>query len=286
MRVTRRFARSALAAWLSMALPYAAAQPTADPQRVHWISELLLRVSARGLFAAALLVLVGALLLALELRRRRGAKAMHRRIRELEDTLTAREAQTESLSRRLAQTIHELELAHHRLHELEIGLARKTHLDSLTGLANRLLLNERITHGITRALRHNTRMAVLLIELEGIEPIAERFGRQAADEIRIAMAARLRGLVRAQDTVARLDDRRFAIVLEEVFDQRDVLRVIAAATSALGEAVPLGDASMTLDVPIGYAFYPEHGRDASALLASAANMLPSAGAGRATLDVG
>ncbi len=255
--------------------PAAAAPENAGALLTQGLAALVAGAAEPHLLAAG--IAVSALVAVLVLGWRR-ARARRRHIRELEDALAARDAQAESLSRRLSQTIHELELAHHRLHEQAVGFERKAHLDALTGLANRLLLDERIGHGIVRALRHNARMAVVIVELRGLDEVAERCGRPAADELRIAMAARLRSIVRAEDTVARLDGERFAAVLEEVFDQEDVQRVLTSAAEELGAAAPVGDIQVMLAVRLGYAFFPENGKDATALLAAAATMLQGAGA--------
>ncbi len=271
---------------LAAASPVAAAVPSLDgavlgPGLAGFVAAL-----PDGQLLAAFGVLAVLLVFAAAALMRRATHSLRRRIRELDDAIAARDAQAESLARRLSQTIHELEVAHHRLHEQAIGLERKSHLDALTGLANRLLLDERIGHGIVRALRHNARMAVLMIELRGLAELAERCGRPVADEVRIAMAARLRGIVRAEDTVARLDDERFAAVLEEVYDRDDVQRVMAAAAEELGAAIPVGAERARLGVGLGYAFFPEDGRDAAALLASAANMIQAAAPDRRAVDVG
>ena len=173
------------------------------------------------------------------------------------------------LMQRVAQRTQELEHANRQLQSKQARLQHIAHHDPLTGLANRLLLDERIEHGITRARRHNTRMAVLLADLDKFKPVNDELGHAAGDELLVAIAKRLRNLVRAEDTVARLGGDEFVLVLEEVFDIDDATRVASGIEDELAKPFRIGERSVEIGVSVGFAFFPEDGTEAGALLQAA-----------------
>jgi diguanylate cyclase (GGDEF)-like protein len=135
------------------------------------------------------------------------------------------------------------------------------------------LLEDRVAHGIIRAVRHNTRMALLLVSIDGFKRINEEHGHKLGDDALIMVAERLRTAVRQQDTVARVGCDEFAIVLEEVFQQDDADRVTTTIGDALTEPFVLGKKSVHIEVTIGDAFFPENGKEAGSLLMSAGKQI-------------
>jgi diguanylate cyclase (GGDEF)-like protein len=89
-------------------------------------------------------------------------------------------------------------------------LRRQARSDALTGLANRYELDERLTAALAEGDR--TKVALVVIDLDGFKPINDSFGHGVGDEVLAAVAARLRGCVREGDTVARLGGDEFVIV--------------------------------------------------------------------------
>jgi diguanylate cyclase (GGDEF)-like protein/PAS domain S-box-containing protein len=90
--------------------------------------------------------------------------------------------------------------------------------DSLSGLANRTLLNDRVDQELARVARGSRRCALLYIDLDGFKDINDRHGHQAGDELIREFASRIAGVVRAGDTVARLGGDEFAVLVCDVDD--------------------------------------------------------------------
>jgi len=109
---------------------------------------------------------------------------------------------------------------------LEQQLSHQARHDSLTGLANRAMLQERVSAGLNRARRKNSRAAVMFIDLDNFKIVNDTMGHAAGDELLINVANRLRAVLRSSDTPARLGGDEFAILLED-FTHSDETRVIA-----------------------------------------------------------
>lgn len=191
---------------------------------------------------------------------------------ELIETLRASE---EALAARLAERTEALEYANRELQEVRHALDQTHYHDALTGIANRLLLEDRAAHGMIRARRHNTRMALLVISLDQFGEVRDRYGQAVADQLLSGVARRVKGVVRAQDTLARVSSEEFSIILEEVFQQEDVERVRSIIVGEVEKPFTIGDRTLSIGVTIGCAFFPEDGKDPGSLLKSAAKQVHS-----------
>lgn len=240
-----------------------------------WLPREAITARTLLLLGAPLVGVLLALPLALRLRR-----AQHARERAQTEALTALRQRIatlgeseRTLTERLAERSRELELARQALHEQERQLEHRANHDALTGLANQMLLEDRITHAIARARRHNTGLAVLRVDLDGFKPVNDTFGDAVGDALLVAIAARLRALVRGEDTVARLGADEFVLVLESVFDPDDVARVVGAVGHELAAPFTLGEQTAHIGASVGCAFFPSDGDDAATLLRAAAKMM-------------
>ncbi len=100
--------------------------------------------------------------------------------------------------------------------QLETQLQHQAFHDSLTNLANRALFTDRLAHALARQGRHpKSTLAVLFLDLDDFKTINDSLGHAAGDQLLLAVAERMRGAVRPEDTSARLGGDEFAVLLEE-----------------------------------------------------------------------
>ena len=141
--------------------------------------------------------------------------------------------------------------------------------DALTGLPNRLLLNDRLSQAVGRAQRNGSRFAVLYVDLDGFKPVNDRFGHAAGDELLQAAARRLQGCVRGSDTVARLGGDEFVVVLPETVERAAAETVARKILGELHAPYRLAVGEAVTTASIGAALFPPDGQDVDKLLAAA-----------------
>ncbi|MGS0684633.1 putative bifunctional diguanylate cyclase/phosphodiesterase [Nakamurella sp. GG22] len=139
------------------------------------------------------------------------------------------------------------------LDEARIELERLALNDSLTGLANRTLLGDRIGQASARAERGSLPPCVLLLDLDEFKTINDSLGHSVGDQILIEVARRLRSVVRETDTVARLGGDEFAILMPDASED-DALRVGERALKELQNPVWVGDRAVWAGASIGLCF--------------------------------
>jgi len=137
----------------------------------------------------------------------------------------------------------------------ESALRRSAFRDSLTGLANRALLLERLEHAEERARRPGQApYGVLLLDLDSFKLVNDSSGHSVGDELLIEVGRRLQTVVRPGDTVARLGGDEFVVVLEAVDNPQGALHVAARVVEALGERIELTDAVVPSSASIGVVY--------------------------------
>lgn len=191
---------------------------------------------------------------------------------------TLRSSERELEARVVART-RELADANNRLRESEAQLQRLAHQDPLTGLANRLLLRDRLDHALDKAARSDTALAVLLIDLDDFKPINDGYGHATGDQVLVQIARRLRQSVRAMDSVARIGGDEFVVLLEDVHSADDIWQVANKLVAELARPVLLDGRSLSVTASVGVAIYPEDGTTPDALLQRADAAMYSAKGG-------
>lgn len=138
--------------------------------------------------------------------------------------------------------------------------------DTLTQLPNRRLLVDRLEQAIRAATRHGSKVALLLLDLDGFKQVNDRHGHAAGDRVLEAVAERLRGAIRDADTVARMGGDEFVVLLPEVQEVDDAIRVAEKIHDAVGSPIEDGRHAHQVGTSIGISLYPDHGETADALL--------------------
>ena len=157
--------------------------------------------------------------------------------------------------------------------------------DVLTGLANRMLVTQRLAQLTARPARPGRYGAVLLIDLDRFKPINDAYGHEAGDAVLSAVAAALRAVVRAGDTAGRLGGDEFAVILPNLPDPATATAVGERLLEAFRTPVVFGDQLLAVEASIGVAVRAE-GDDSDLLLAHAdAAMYHAKRSGRGRLQV-
>lgn len=141
--------------------------------------------------------------------------------------------------------------------------------DALTGLANRQLLDDRVSLAIAHARRNKGALAVLYLDLDGFKEVNDRLGHDAGDALLKAVAQRLVAAGRAVDTIARLGGDEFGLVLWQIASAGDAAKVASKVIKAVSKPYDIGGRTVNVTISAGVAIYPAHGADAATLLKSA-----------------
>ena len=161
----------------------------------------------------------------------------------------------------LAYDITERKLAEARIEQL-------AHFDSLTGLPNRTLLNDRIAQAISLAHRSHQPLALIFIDLDHFKHINDTLGHRIGDELLIEAAHRLRAVVREEDTVSRFGGDEFILLLPGT-DADGAARVVEKLLETLSRNYQIEQHELIITSSIGIAMYPDDGKDLSTLSMSA-----------------
>lgn len=165
--------------------------------------------------------------------------------------------------------ISERKLAENALREQQSRLNYMAFHDALTSLPNRSLFYDRIYHGLARARRSESRVALMLLDIDRFKIINDSLGHDAGDVLLKAIAMRLNEGVRDMDTVARLGGDEFVVVLEGIHDTEDVIFVANKLLSTLSRPLEISGHTITTTVSIGVSIFPEDGADTDELLKNA-----------------
>lgn len=208
----------------------------------------------------------------------RATKAALEAKHEMVETLRLSE---QALEGRVADRTRTLEEVNSRLRDKERELEHLARHDALTGLANRLFLNDRIERAVARARRTGGSVALLMIDLDGFKQVNDAHGHAVGDELLVVIAKRLRECVRESDTVARLGGDEFVVLLEDTRYPEGTSQIVDKLITAVRAPAMLDAGTIEVSASIGIACTPQHTSDADDLLEHAdAAMYTAKAAGR------
>lgn len=151
----------------------------------------------------------------------------------------------------------------------EDAMHRLAYYDTLTGLANRSMFNDKLKSELARSRRNDTPFAVVLINVDNFRDINTTLSYQAGDRLLRETARRLEGLLRQSDTVSRLDCDQFCILLVSTGTTGDARAVAQKIVQRLAPAYDLDGTTLSLNFSLGVALFPLHGEDEETLLRNA-----------------
>ena len=152
---------------------------------------------------------------------------------------------------------------------MAVQIAHSAHYDSLSGLPNRTLLNERIEFSIALARRHMRKLAVLFLDLDGFKHINDSLGHPVGDKVLQSVAKRLMSCVRGADTVSRQGGDEFVVLLSEMEFAEDAAVTATRMLQAMAEAHSIDGRDLHVSTSIGVSIYPDDGLDAETLIKNA-----------------
>ena len=165
------------------------------------------------------------------------------------------------LEARTAELARSLTLANQELTQLALH-------DTLTGLPNRTLLSDRIEQAIGKVAEQGGCFALMFIDLDGFKPVNDAFGHHVGDLLLKAVAARLRGHLHSQDTLARIGGDEF-VLLVELQEPDDAMDVAVKQVNLVSRPYRVAEHDLQLTASLGIVLYPGNGEDQLELLRNA-----------------
>ncbi len=138
--------------------------------------------------------------------------------------------------------------------------------DDLTGLPNRRMFASRLTHAIEHSEGNNTRLALVVLDLNDFKQINDTLGHLSGDHVLREVSAALRKNIRTTDTVARLGGDEFIIVATDMANELSIQRFADSLRSAIERPMILNGQSIVVSASVGIAMYPDDATDATRLL--------------------
>ena len=187
--------------------------------------------------------------------------------RGAQDVLNGSLLSAETLGRRLRLAVERKRLEQ---------AARKAYATDLaTGLPNHAQLQEHMSHLLALREREPAPMALIVLRIEGLAGTEAALGVEAANVLRRKVAVRIRAGLRASDVVASLGSDAFAVLLAWIDAPEDAPRVAAKLAQQLRQPFGVAGSERAVAVSVGLSAYPEHGREAEALLRRAVSQATS-----------
>ena len=140
------------------------------------------------------------------------------------------------------------------------------HHDTLTGLPNRALFNDRLEMALAKARRSEGKLAVCFMDLDGFKPVNDTFGHATGDLLLVEVAKRMLAISRASDTVARLGGDEFVLIFSDISDESECRQLLMRFMGSIGKSFSIGGHEIQVSASIGVAIYPDDDADGDSLL--------------------
>ncbi len=174
------------------------------------------------------------------------------------------------LARGITGSVTAMGQATRALEESERRNRQLAHFDTLTGLPNRNLLQDRLAQAIALAQRNGGGLALLFLDLDRFKNVNDSLGHAAGDILLLQAGERLQGVVRSSDTVARLGGDEFTIIMyADTAPDMMAARVAQKVLTALSEPFMVHGSEVYVGASIGITIYPQDAQDADTLLKNA-----------------
>jgi len=168
--------------------------------------------------------------------------------------------------------------AHQLTRSLRYAIERKrteerlnhlAHHDSLTGLSNRKHFYDTLKNSIALARRHDTKLALLLLDLNGFKAINDTLGHYVGDLLLQGVAQRLRDCMRETDCVARIGGDEFTMILSDIYDEEDAVAATSKIIESIGHPFLIDGRALDVGVSIGIGIYPTDADNLESLVRNA-----------------
>ncbi|MCK4874308.1 MAG: diguanylate cyclase, partial [Sulfurimonas sp.] len=160
--------------------------------------------------------------------------------------------------------------------EQKSTLDYQTNYDSLTGLPNRVLFNDRLEQGIQKAQRNDTILALYFIDLDNFKVVNDSLGHDVGNKILNAVASRLKNIIRSSDTLSRLGGDEFTVILEDFNYIQGTSRLAQKILKVLSEPFLIDNHTLYISSSIGISLYPKDAQNAESLIKYADNAMNKA----------
>jgi len=150
----------------------------------------------------------------------------------------------------------------------EVYIENLAHFDQLTGLPNRVMLNDRVKYLLNMAQRNNESLAVMFLDLDHFKNINDTLGHTIGDQVLIEMAKRIKAITRGEDTVSRLGGDEFIMLFPNT-DSNAAMYIATKLITEISKISIIEHNELTITPSIGIAIYPNDGEDFETLLKNA-----------------
>jgi diguanylate cyclase (GGDEF)-like protein len=178
---------------------------------------------------------------------------------KLEERVTKR-------TRELEDANAQLEISKQQAESVASRMEYHAHHDALTGLPNRVLLNDRISSELAHARRQQTNAALLFLDLDRFKIINDSLGHAVGDQLLRVIAHRLNDCIREEDTVARLGGDEFMVLLPRISGSADAGRIAKKIIDCLVDPISCNGHELHITTSIGISIFPYDGTDAETLI--------------------